>query len=291
MAHLTPVPNQQTEDDAPESAEAIEPAEVAEATQGKGRPRTSHPLPSDRIAYQKQLEILRAFAVAAADNGGSASNENVGKLVKMSHTTVALSTPFFVDSGFLTRADRGRFRPSEAVVEYSRAYQWTPDRAGHHLANVVSRSWFGQVIMPRVSVSARDHDEILAAISAAADATTEHRQQLVTVIEFAVLSGIVERQGSKFRAGRVEGVALPDQRASDVAAITPQEEVGTSAPGIKTGFVKDPTEGYVEFHVDVKVRTAEFATWRPERISAFFGGIAQVLAAKGRMEEDAGSSG
>jgi hypothetical protein len=288
MAHLTPVPNQQPNADEPDTAEATEPIE--EGTQGKGRPRTSHPLPSDRIAYQKQLEILRAFAVAAADNGGSASNENVGKLVKMSHTTVALATPFFVDSGFLTRADRGRFRPSEAVVEYSRAYQWTPDRAGHHLANVVSRSWFGQVILPRVSVSARDHDEIMAAVSAAADATTEHRQQLATVIEFAVLSGVVERQGSKFRAGRVEGATLPDQRGADAVAPSPQQEVGTTTPGMNTGFVKDPTEGYVEFHVNVKVRTAEFATWRPERISAFFGGIAQVLAAKGRMEEDAGSS-
>jgi hypothetical protein len=43
-------------------------------------------------------------------------------------------------------------------------------------------------------------------------------------------------------------------------------------------------EGYVDFHVAIRVGTAEFSTWRPERISAFFGGIAQVLAAKGRMD-------
>lgn len=283
--HLSPVPDQVPDGDTPDDVSK------AEKAPQPNRPRTAHPLPSDRIAYPKQLEILRAFAVAAADNGGSASNEQVGKLVRMAHTTVALATPFLVDAGLLTRTERGRLRPSEAVIEYSRAIQWTPDRAGHHLAPIITRSWFGQVILPRVSVNDRDQEEILAALSSAAEATTEHRQQLATVIEFAILSGVVERQGSQLRAGRAEGQLQTDRNGS-----TPKPEedatpdVGTNRPGVRTGFTHDPTDGYVEFHVDVKIRTAEFANWRPERISAFFGGIAQMLAAKGRIEEDSSGS-
>jgi hypothetical protein len=34
----------------------------------------------------------------------------------------------------------------------------------------------------------------------------------------------------------------------------------------------------------------ELANWRPDRISAFFAGIAQVLAAKGEVEEVAATS-
>ena len=34
---------------------------------------------------------------------------------------------------------------------------------------------------------------------------------------------------------------------------------------------------------------AEFAGWQPERISAFFSGVAQVLAAKGNVEKEAGT--
>jgi hypothetical protein len=248
-------------------------------------------LPSDRIPYSRQLEILRAFAVAAADNGGTASNNNVGEIVKMSHKTVALATPFFVDAGFLARADRGRFRPAEAVTEYSRAFAWTPDRAGHHLGPLVRRSWFGQVILPRVSVNPREEDEVLSALSGAAGATTEHRQQLSMVLDFAVLAGVVERDSSRIVASNGTVPAASAVTSADPAPPPASTGVGTTRSGVATGFAQDVTEGYVEFHVDVKVKTAEFATWRPERISAFFGGIAQVLAAKGRMEEDAGGSG
>ena len=287
MAHLSPVPDRP---DGPqeEAAEVVAPVEA----QAKGRPRTTHPLPTDRISYAKQLEILRAFAVAAADNGGTASNNNVASLVGMSHHTVALATPFFVDAGLLSRADRGRFRPAEAVTEYSRAYQWSPERAGAYLAPLFRRAWFGQVILSRVAVTPREEDEILIALSGAAGASTEHRQQLAMVIDFALLSGIVARSGTQLVAATPSATGAPTAApdTNGAAAVQQAEEpVGTTKPGVKSRFVQDPTEGYVEFHVDVKVRTAEFATWRPERISAFFGGIAQVLAAKGRMEEDAGS--
>lgn len=282
--HLSTVPDQESVE------EETRDAPPKPSDEQKARPRTVHPLPSDRIGYNKQQEILRAFAVAAAENNGTASNENVGKLVHMAHSSVGLVTPFFVGSGFLGRADRGRLRPTQEVIEYSRAYQWTPDRAGHHLAPIAARSWWGQIITPRVAITPRDMDDVLAALSSAAQATPEHRQQLVTLIEFAVLTGLVQRQGNMLAPGRLD--TGPAQQPTPVAEqdgpgpSAATAEVGATRPGVNTGYVQDPTEGYFEFHVNVKVRTAEFATWRPERISAFWGGVAQVLAAKGRMEED-----
>jgi hypothetical protein len=49
--------------------------------------------------------------------------------------------------------------------------------------------------------------------------------------------------------------------------------------------VLQSTAGGVTFNVDVSVDMAEFATWRPERIQAFFRGIAEVLAAKADVEK------
>ncbi len=48
-----------------------------------------------------------------------------------------------------------------------------------------------------------------------------------------------------------------------------------------------PAEGIVQFNISVKVNAQDFAGWSPDRITAFFGGIAQVLAAKGALERDA----
>jgi hypothetical protein len=55
------------------------------------------------------------------------------------------------------------------------------------------------------------------------------------------------------------------------------------APSIATAFSQAP-EGVLRFNVDVSVDMKEFATWQPERISAFWAGIAQVLAAKAKVE-------
>ena len=43
---------------------------------------------------------------------------------------------------------------------------------------------------------------------------------------------------------------------------------------------------FVEFHVNVRVDMKEFGGWPPERIAAFFNGIAAVLAAKGAIERE-----
>jgi len=45
------------------------------------------------------------------------------------------------------------------------------------------------------------------------------------------------------------------------------------------------TEGAVNFNVSVRVDMGEFASWKPERIAAFFNGMAQVLAAKADVEK------
>jgi hypothetical protein len=54
---------------------------------------------------------------------------------------------------------------------------------------------------------------------------------------------------------------------------------------MSTAFVSDAA-GVVQFNISVKVDMTEFATWTPERIAAFFAGVAAVLAAKGKMEKE-----
>jgi len=45
-----------------------------------------------------------------------------------------------------------------------------------------------------------------------------------------------------------------------------------------------PSSSGVAFDVRLQVDMAEMATWSPDRITAFFGGIAAVLAAKNASE-------
>lgn len=283
MAHLTSVPNERPEDD---TGQADETPKAEDQAQPKAR-RTGHPLPSDRISFARQLDILRGFAVAAADNNGAASSAAVAPLIGMSHNTINIATPFFSHSGLLSRTDRGRFVPSEAVVEFSRATQWDRNTAAHRLAPVIRRSWFGQIITRMVSVQRRSIQDVLTDLSGAANAGPAERAQLELLIEYAVAAGLVARDGGFL----MEAIpAAVEQEARPAAAPSEAASPQPPSPGVTTAFRRDETENVVSFDISVRVRMSEFAGWRPERISAFFGGIAQVLAAKGRMEEDAGGS-
>ena len=93
-------------------------------------------------------------------------------------------------------------------------------------------------------------------------------------------AGLVQRDGSLLRA--IKGSA--QLSAAERPSINSTEPQG-SRTAVSTVFSK-PTDGVVQFTISVKVDMKEFAAWAPDRITAFFGGIAQVLAAKGKMEKD-----
>jgi len=102
-------------------------------------------------------------------------------------------------------------------------------------------------------------------------------------------AGLVQRDGNMIKRARPNGAAAVVEKA------TPSAQLAETAAGpsggraaVATVFTA-PTEGTVQFHVSVRVDMAEFATWPPEQIKAFFGGIAQVLAAKAAIEKDSGA--
>lgn len=295
VTHLTPVPSPDTESDESEPNQGSPAAPTQEKAPAKAAARRGGKLlPSDRISFPRQLDILRGFAVASQDAGGGAvSSSTVGPLIQMSHHTINIATPFYASVGLINRADRGRFTPAQEVVEYGRAQQWSPDTATQRLAPIIRKSWFGQIITRKVSVNDRPQEEILTDLAGAAGADLSNRVQLELLIEFAIAAGIVARNGALLRGVPADGAAVEAQAVAEGIegpAATPAA-TPPPTPGVATNFRRDETENVVSFDISVRVKMSEFANWRPERISAFFGGIASVLAAKGRMEEDAGSDG
>jgi len=86
--------------------------------------------------------------------------------------------------------------------------------------------------------------------------------------------------------------AAPSGENGHARGAAPTETKDVAAPGPKgevTTAFATPTEGVVQFHVAVPVDMKEFAGWSPDRITAFFSGIAQVLAAKRTIEKEVSS--
>src|SRR5438874_495489 len=98
------------ENEQQQSAADSESPESGASNGGRGKQDKARPtryLPSDRIAFPRQLEVLRAYGALSGSAGKPVTNRQVADMLKMSESTVALMNPFFHDNGLLRRSDRG----------------------------------------------------------------------------------------------------------------------------------------------------------------------------------------
>jgi hypothetical protein len=245
----------------------------------KTRPKKT--LPTDRIAFPKQLDILRAHAVLSNEGEKPATNMAVGDMVGMTHSTVSLANPFLADIGLLLK-NNGGYLPSREAIEFSRANEWGDEQAGHKLAPRIRDAWFGKAILRSLSFSSTmEEDTALRQLAQEASATPEYRSQVALLLSYMETAGLIERDGSQVRkldSGRPQAPSAPTETPAPV----PQTPERTSRPQGASGG----PEGGIQFQVSVNVDMAEMAGWDPERISKFFSGMAQVLAAKGEVEEN-----
>jgi hypothetical protein len=257
----------------------------------KGRPpkaaRPSLTLPTDRVAFSKQLDILRAYAIASGPTARAVSNGEVASIVKMVPQTVAICNSFFAGSGLIERNGSG-YSPSAEVISFNRAYEWTPETASHKLAPKLSAAWFSERLIGKLRFRPMDIDSAITDLAEAAAAGPDYKNQLRMVLDYMAAAGLIAINDNRVTAGKFQP---PDDsaHASEPVAVAPepeeQRERREAAPHkVSTSFMQQ-TEGTVQFHVSVKVNMAEMEGWKPDRIAAFFGGIAQVLAAKGAIEE------
>jgi formylmethanofuran dehydrogenase subunit D len=146
--------------------------------------------------------------------------------------------------------------------------------------------------LPRISFGSLSEDAAISELAEAASAGPDYRKQLRILIDYMLASGLIQREGDQLKratngTSSASEVIVPLQKAeiSKPTEFVPEVQ---NKGRVVTAFTQS-TEGAVHFNVSVRVEMAEFAGWKPERISAFFSGIAEVLAAKANIEKDAGN--
>jgi hypothetical protein len=206
----------------------------------------------------------------------------------MTESTTSLANAFFTQNAFLSRVDGG-FLPANEVVLFHRAWDWNKDTASQKLAPLISRTWFAEALLPRLSFGPMEEEQGIGILAGAAAAEPRYRANIKLLIDYLEAGGLLVRDGGQLRTTRIamDGAAVAAEggaTANGSVAETP----ATGRGAIATTF-SAPAESGVRFQVAVDVNMDEMGGWSPERITAFFGGIAQVLAAKGAIEKKAGT--
>src|SRR5262249_39174724 len=154
------------------------------------------------------------------------------------------------------------FIPSDYVIAFARAWEWSPKTAAQKLAPAFQRAWFSEVLFPLLRFRPLAEEEAIRELAGAANAAPEYKPQIKTIIDFLEISDLIKRENGTIRLsnGASQGDALPSHQTPDV-----KEPIPTK-PVVVTTFAQ-PTQGMINFHVDVRVDMAEFAGWPADRIT------------------------
>lgn len=254
-------------------------------------------LPNWRVGVAKQFDIIRAYAAGSSKGTKSVTLDDAAQIAGMAPTTVVAAIPFLTTIGLLKRTDTGGFLPSPDALSYLSAYDWDQKTAPHKIGPRLRDAWFGEALLPRISYGqAIDEKLAVNVLAEAAGASPEYEKELQMLIEFLAIAGVVQHEGGQVKQVKpssvsIDAAALPPQRPEE--RDLPESDLPPRSARMNTSFssVSTPTpEGGFDFSVSVHVNMAEFGGWKPERINAFFRGIAEVLAAKADIEKTGAGS-
>lgn len=175
----------------------------AKPTEKRGKSSPAKPgqsLPSNRIAFEKQTDLIRAWGLASGNERKAVPNKTVADIAGMNEATSFQLNGFLQGVGFLTRGDGG-FVASSDVVAYATAAKWNDSSAPRKLAPTLRASWFGKVLVPRLGFRSLDEKQAMLDLAAAAGAGPEYRSQIKMCIDYLEFSGLLERDGGMLKEG------------------------------------------------------------------------------------------
>jgi hypothetical protein len=85
-------------------------------------------LPSPKLALDKQIEVIKTFAIIYGTSGKSSSYKDVASKVGANANNVSSSLKFWKDIGFLIRDNSG-YIPSQSLINFNQKIQLEPDSA------------------------------------------------------------------------------------------------------------------------------------------------------------------
>src|SRR5690348_4741415 len=181
-------------------------------------------LPSERITFTRQLDILRGWAAAAGTLRKIVGNNEVAKIVNMQPSTVSMNNAFYASIGLLNKSEGG-YSPAEEVTAFLRAWEWNKDTAPHKLAPVLARSWFYETLSSKLEFGPRTEADCLQDLGDAANASQDYKNNLRMLLEYLSAASLIQREGDLVKKGGTPVAASTTQASQpENTSPTPKQE-------------------------------------------------------------------
>jgi hypothetical protein len=205
--------------------------------------RADRSLPTDRLNFEKQVEVLRVIAQMSGNSRRPVTAEDLSAAIGLKGNTGGLSNKFFRDSGWVVSAGRGMYAATEPLMDYHRHLNVDPqdvDGARRYLAASAEASWYWEALEPMLEGGARQ-TIVLHTLSKAAGAY-EHTPQLLLIVTWLEWLGLVRREGDLVLREASEVHHSPEQGDSEPMAEDIADNASSTAlsvPDLEAAEVHD----------------------------------------------------
>jgi hypothetical protein len=275
--HLRPVTNE------PPTPPPFEPP--AASQRSVSRPRASKSLPTDRLKFEAQVELLGRFARLSGHGKRAVTSEEVAQAHGVSPNTASLNNGFYVESGWLERTGRGRYVATDALLEYSRRVQFDPSNAAKAaglLAAPARNSWYWRALEAQLQHGHLPRPEALVILSSEADAVNDYRPQLENILEWLRFLCLISTEGDNISLAEIDptSAARDDNLATDdLAQKDHAEKPDEEKPHLARARSKgDERDVVLALNFELRLTSSDLAALAPDQIRALYDAVGAVAA-------------
>lgn len=217
-----------SENEDPESEGPTEPSPNSSRLTGSKK-TPNEIVPTDRMAPEKYLEVLRAFSAASDSSNGPVDNKTVGSLIGLAESTVLNSNAWLCEIGALVRAGNALFNVSLAARDYAQAYEWKAPDAGEKLKPLLQEKWFSKALLPRLRFKEMTLETAAGVLAQACNSSPHYRVNLERVVQFMDVAGLCRIEGTTVHPVLEKNPALQPEK-DKITDPPPATNAGPAAP-------------------------------------------------------------
>ncbi|WP_203909662.1 hypothetical protein [Rhizocola hellebori] len=257
------------------------------------------------MKFANQVEILRAFAVAAKQRRDGVTSDDLARLTSVSPATAGLSNNFFMEARLIERVKKGAYLPSKPVQDFATAWGFArtePERklAANKLAEPLSRTWFFEAVRERLHMGPASPADLVRALAHVAGAEPHHETQLANLLEWLEFVGLIETNGDRVQmAGEQDTAVAGDEPHVSMQAPHMKSDGGDIAthaePPASTRQVAMPQQQVepvvLALGLDIKLTANDLAKLSPDQIRALYEAIGVVASIQATARNQASGQG
>ncbi len=189
-----------------------------------GKAKLAKALPTDRVSFEKQSAIVRAYAAASGQEKKGVTNDEVATVMSgIAASSISICNPFFTDAGLLVQEGR-KLRPVEAVFDLQHAHQWNAETAGLKLRPIFSNHWAAKSLLPKLAFRQLTKDEAIGFLAEESKAQKGHRKNLETLLDFLDYAGVIQLDGNTVLKANPPDVAKDEEEVPPPPPPPPPKE-------------------------------------------------------------------